>query len=157
MDSQAVRYFEDYMVGQAEEVGIVSLSEAEIIDFALKYDPQDFHIDPEKAALGPYGGLIASGWQTTAAVMRPLVDHYLNSASSLGSPGVDELRWLAPVRPGDVLTVRAKVTDARLSNSKPDRGLLHTLIEVFNQDGVPVMSLKAVNVVACRKKSGSGT
>jgi len=150
MDSQADRYFEDYIVGQAEEVGNVSLSEAEIVDFALKYDPQDFHVDPKKAAAGPYGGLIASGWQTAAAVMRPLVDHYLNSVSSLGSPGIDELRWLAPVRPGDVLTVRAKVTDARLSNSKPDRGLVHTLIEVFNQDGVPVMSLKAVNVIACR-------
>lgn len=152
MESQTARYFEDYIVGRVEEIGDVSLSEAEIIDFARKYDPQDFHIDPEKAAAGPYGGLIASGWQTAAAVMRPLVDHYLDSASSLGSPGIDELRWLAPVRPRDVLTVRVKVTDARLSNSKPDRGLVHTKIEVFNQDGVLVMSLKAVNVVACRNK-----
>ncbi len=152
MDSQTDRYFEDYIVGLEEEVGNVSLSAAEIIDFALKYDPQDFHIDPKKAAAGPYGGLIASGWQTAAAVMRPLVDHYLSSASSLGSPGIDELRWLAPVRPRDVLTVRVKVTEARLSNSKPDRGLVHTNIEVFNQHGVLVMSLKAVNVVACREK-----
>ncbi len=157
MDLQADRYFEDYIVGQAEEVGSASLSEAEIIDFARKYDPQDFHIDPEKAAAGPYGGLIASGWQTAAVVMRLLVDRYLSSVSSLGSPGIDELRWLAPVRPGDVLTVRVEVTDARLSNSKPDRGLLHSLIEIFNQDGVLVMSLKAVNVVACRENSGSGT
>jgi len=149
-DSGTGRYFEDYAVGVEQVVGIVSLSETEMIDFASKYDPQDFHVDPKKAAEGPYGGLIASGWHTAAAAMRLLVDRYLNSASSLGSPGLDELRWLAPVRPGDVLTVRAKVIDARRSNSKPDRGLIHTWIEVFNQDGVTVMTMKAVNVIACR-------
>ncbi len=145
-------YFEDYIAGAEQEVGSVSLSEAEIIEFASKYDPQDFHIDPEKAATGPFGGLIASGWHTAAVVMRLLVDRYLDSASSLGSPGVDELRWLAPVRPGDVLTVRAKVLHTRRSDSKPDRGLVHTSAEIFNQDGVMVMSMKAVNVVACRQR-----
>lgn len=149
-DSRTGRYFEDYAVGVEQVVGNVSLSETEMIDFASKYDPQDFHVDPKKAAEGPYGGLIASGWHTASAAMRLLVDRYLNSASSLGSPGLDELRWLAPVRPGDVLTVRAKVLDARRSNSKPDRGLIHTWIEVFNQDGVTVMTMKAVNVIACR-------
>ncbi len=152
MDSQTDRYFEDYIVGLEEEVGNVSLSEAEIIDFARKYDPQDFHIDPKKAAAGPYGGLIASGWQTAVAVMRPLVDHYLSSASGLGSPGLDELRWLVPVRPRDVLTVRAKVIETRRSNSKPDRGLVHTKVEVFNQDAVLVMTMKTVSIIACREK-----
>lgn len=145
-------YFEDYIVGAGQEVGSVSLSEAEIIEFASKYDPQDFHIDPEKAATGPFGGLIASGWHTVAVVMRLLVDRYLDSASSLGSPGVDELRWLAPVRPGDVLTVWTKVLHTRRSDSKPDRGLVHTSAEVFNQDDVMVMSMKAINVVACRQR-----
>jgi len=150
MDPETGRYFEDYTVGVEQEVGSVSLSEADIIEFANKYDPQDFHTDPEKAANGPFGGLIASGWHTIAVVMRLLVDKYLDNASSLGSPGIDELRWLAPVRPGDVLTVRAKVFNARRSDSKPDRGLIHTSVETSNQDGTMVMTMKAVNVVACR-------
>ena len=150
MDPESGRYFEDYTVGVEQEVGSVALSEADIIEFANKYDPQDFHTDPEKAATGPFGGLIASGWHTIAVVMRLLVDKYLDNASSLGSPGIDELRWLAPVRPGDVLTVRAKVFNARRSDSKPDRGLIHTSVETSNQDGTMVMTMKAVNVVACR-------
>ena len=150
MDPKSGRYFEDYTVGVEQEVGSVTLSEADIIEFANKYDPQDFHTDPEKAATGPFGGLIASGWHTIAVVMRLLVDKYLDNASSLGSPGIDELRWLAPVRPGDVLTVRAKVFNARRSDSKPDRGLIHTSVETSNQDGTMVMTMKAVNVVACR-------
>lgn len=144
------RYFEDYLAGSKQEVGCVSLSEAEIIEYALKYDPQEFHIDPIKAASGPFGGLIASGWHTAAVVMRLLVDRYLDNASSLGSPGVDELRWLAPVRPDDTLTVHASITAARRSNSKPDRGLLNTKIEVLNQDGKRVMTMNAVNLILCR-------
>ena len=86
------RYFEDYIAGSVQEVGSVRMSEAEIIDYAMKYDPQDFHVDPEKATAGPFGGLIASGWHTAAVVMKLLVDQYLDNASSLGSPGLDELR-----------------------------------------------------------------
>jgi len=146
-------YFEDYVAGAMREYGKVSLSEAEMIDFAKKYDPQDFHTDPEKAATGPYGGLIASGWHTVVVTMRLLVDKFLSSASSLGSPGIDELRWLAPVRPGDELAVWVKVVDSRRSNRKPDRGLVHSIVEVFNQDGVKVMSMKAISVIACRDAS----
>jgi len=92
MNPKSGRYFEDYTVGVKQEVGSVSISEADIIEFANKYDPQDFHTDPEKAATGPFGGLIASGWHTISVVMRLLVDRYLDNASSLGSPGIDELR-----------------------------------------------------------------
>jgi len=145
------RYFEDYVAGTELEVGSVCMSEAGIIEYASKYDPQEFHVNPEKAVNGPFGGLIASGWHTAAVVMRLLVDEYLSSASSLGSPGLDELRWLAPVRPDDKLTVRARVTASRRSKSKPDRGLIHTRIEVSNQNSVMVMTMNAVNVVACRK------
>lgn len=152
-NSSADLYFEDYVPGAMREYGKVSLSEAEMIDFAKKYDPQDFHTDPEKAATGPYGGLIASGWHTVVVTMRLLVDKFLSSSSSLGSPGIDELRWLAPVRPGDELTVWVKVVDSRRSNSKPDRGLVHSIIEVFNQNGVKVMSMKAISVIACRDAS----
>jgi len=121
-----------------------------MIAFARNYDPQEFHTDPEKAATSAFGGLIASGWHTAAAVMRPLAENYLSGASSLGSPGLDELRWLAPVRPGDVLTIYATVVEARRSSSKPDRGLVHSDIRVVNQDGVAVMTIKPINVVACR-------
>jgi len=152
-NSSADLYFEDYVAGAMREYGKVSLSEAEMIDFAKKYDPQDFHTDPGKAATGPYGGLIASGWHTVVVTMRLLVDKFLSSASSLGSPGIDELRWLAPVRPGDELTVWVKVVDSRRSNSKPDRGLVHSIVEVFNQNGVKVMSMKAISVIACRDAS----
>ena len=151
MDPASGRYFEDYTVGIEQEVGSVGMSESEIIEFANKYDPQDFHTDPEKAAKGPFGGLIASGWHTIAVVMRLLVDSYLDNASSLGSPGIDELRWMAPVRPGNVLTVKAEVVNARRSSSKPDRGLIHTNVEVSNQDGVMVMTMKAINLVLCRE------
>jgi len=151
MDPESGRYFEDYTVGVKQEVGSVSISEADIIEFANKYDPQDFHTDPEKAASGPFGGLIASGWHTISVVMRLLVDRYLDNVSSLGSPGIDELRWMAPVRPGDVLTVQAEVVNARRSSSKPDRGLIHTNIEVSNQAGVMVMTMKAINLVSCRE------
>lgn len=153
-DSGKPLYFEDYPVGVKQVVGNVSLDEAGIIEFAMKYDPQDFHIDPEKAVAGPYGGLIASGWHTAATVMRLLVDSFLDSASSLGSPGLDELRWLAPVRPGDVLSVYVTVLEARRSASKPDRGLLKTHTEAINQHGVSVMTINANSIVACRQQDG---
>jgi acyl dehydratase len=146
------RYFEDYIVGSEQELGNLSFSEAEIIEFASKYDPQDFHIDPEKAKTSAYGGLIASGWHTAACIMRLLVDEYLDSASSLGSPGLDELRWLAPVRPGDSLTVKVRISDTRRSKSRPERGLVHTWIRAFNQHGTLVASMKAITLIACRER-----
>jgi len=150
MANSTERYFEDYVPGTTEEFGGVVVEEAEIIEFAKRFDPQDFHTDPEVAASGPFGGLIASGWHTAALMMRMFADHYLSKASSLGSPGIDEIRWPRPVRPGDTLRVRVNILDARLSRSKPDRGIVNTLAEVLNQSGEVVMSLKAATIIRAR-------
>jgi acyl dehydratase len=144
------RYFEDYTPGSVSEYGSITVEEADIIDFAKRYDPQEFHVNPEAAARGPFGGLIASGWHTCSLVMRILVEQYLSKESSLGSPGIDELRWLRPVRPRDTLSIRVTVLEAKRSQSKPDRGMVRTLLEVKNQNGEVVMSLKAMNLVRSR-------
>jgi acyl dehydratase len=145
------RYFEDYVPGSVFEFGSCSLDEAEILEFAERYDPQYIHIDREAAASGPFGGLIASGWQTAGLMMRLCCDHYLSKVASLASPGVDELRWLKPVRPGDVLRVRATVLEARRSRSKPDRGVVRTFIEVLNQHDDIVMTLQAMNMMRAQE------
>jgi acyl dehydratase len=145
------RYFEDYVPGSVFEYGTITVTQADVIEFAQRFDPQPFHIDPDAAARGPFGGLIASGWHTASLTMRLVVDHYLSSVASLGSPGVDELRWSRPVRPGDSLRVRVSVLDARRSRSKPDRGIVHSHVEVLNQHGNVVMSLKAFNLLRCRE------
>jgi acyl dehydratase len=147
---QGPRYFEDYPPGASIDCGSFSVSEAEIISFATLYDPQPFHVDPAAAARGPFGGLIASGWHTAALVMRQLVDHYLSAEASLGSPGLDEIRWPEPVRPGDTLRVRATAVEARRSASKPDRGILKTVIEAVDQDGRTVMRATATNFLRVR-------
>ncbi len=144
------RYFEDYLPGAVYEYGSIAVTEAEIIDFARRYDPQDIHVDPEAAKRGNFGGLIASGWQTATIMMRLLVDRFLSKVASLGSPGIDELRWTRPVRPGDVLSIRVTVLEATRSRSKPDRGMVRTLVEVLNQNGEVVMSLKPMNLLRCR-------
>ena len=138
------RFFEDYVPGESYEFGGRVVDETELVDFARRYDPQPFHIDPVAAAMTPYGGLITSGWHTCAMMMRMMVDHYVSAVASLGSPGVDELRWIKPVRPGDVLRVRITVLDARVSQSKPDRGLVRSAIEVLNQDDMTVMTMKTL-------------
>lgn len=146
----ADRWFEDYVPGTVAEFGGVTITEGDIVSFARQYDPQPFHTDPAAAARAPYGGLIASGWHTVAVTMRILVDHYLSTVASLGSPGIDELRWTRPVRPGDHLRVRVTVLEARPSRSKPDRGLVRTHIEVLNQHDELVMTLTAMNLLRRR-------
>jgi len=146
----ADRHFEDYAPGAVFEYGEIPVDEAEIVEFARRFDPQYIHIDREQAARGPFGGLIASGWHTAAMMMRLIVDNFLPKHASRGSPGIDELRWLRPVRPGDTLSVRLSVLEATRSRSKPDRGVVRTLCEVLNQDRAVVMSLKAMNIIACR-------
>jgi len=144
------RWFEDYRPGAVHELGTLQVDEDEVLEFARRFDPQPIHTDPALAARGPFGGVIASGWHTGSLMMRLYALEYLSSASSLASPGMDELRWLRPVRPGDTLSVRVTVQDARASASKPDRGVVHSLIEVFNQRGEPVMTMRAVNMIARR-------
>ena len=146
-------FFEDYQKDTVIEMGPIFVEEDELIEFALRYDPQPMHIDSEYAIKGPYEGLIASGWQTCALVMRELVKNYFSPSSSLGSPGIDELQWLKPVRPGDCLTVRATILETKLSRSKPDRGLVRTLVEALNQHQEKVVSFIALNFMLRRKYS----
>jgi acyl dehydratase len=144
------RYFEDYTAGETAEFGDRLVTEEEIVEFATRYDPQPFHIDAEAARNSIYGGLIASGWMTGSILMRMLVDHFISPLSSMGSPGIDELRWHKPVRPGDRLHVRVTVLDKRRSESKPDRGVVHFRQEAINQNGETVMSTKGMGMYKCR-------
>ena len=144
------RYFEDYRPGEVHEFGSHTVSESEIVEFARRYDPQPFHTDSQAAAKSIYGGLIASGWMTGGLMMKMLVDHFISPLSSMGSPGVDELRWLKPVRPGDTLRVRVAVIEARRSQSKPDRGILLVQQECLNQNDEVVMSAKSMALYRCR-------
>jgi acyl dehydratase len=146
-------YFEDFIPGLVREFGPAVVDEAEIIEFARRYDPQPIHTDPEWARTGPFGGLIASGWHTAAIAMRLLVDQYLPPAASLASPGIDELRWLRPVRPGDELRIRVTVIETRPSRSKPDRGLLRSRIEVLEADGSAVMTMIGMNIIRRRPEA----
>lgn len=145
------RYFEDYIAGSVHEFGPISVEEEEVLSFARRFDPQDFHTDPEAAKGTIFGGLIASGWHTASLMMRLFVDHYLSHTASLSSPGVDELRWTRPVRPEDALSIRITVSEARRSRTKPDRGMVHSYIEMLNQDRDVVMSMKAMNLLRCRR------
>ena len=155
MNDHGLRYFEDYTLGTTYECGSVSVDQASIIAFAKEFDPQPFHVDPAAAAVGPFGGLIASGWHTAALVMRLLVDDYLSAEASLGGAGADEIRWPYPVRPGDTLRVRATVVESRRSLSKPDRGIIKTLAEAVNQDGRTVMRATAINFLLARPARGA--
>ena len=144
------RYLEDYIPGATYEFGEEHLSEQELLAFARRYDPQDKHADPVAAAKSPFGGLIASGWQTGALMMRLYAAYYLSHVAAIASPGIDELRWTKPVRPGDRLRIRVTVIEARASRSKPDRGLLRSTVEVLNQNDEVVMSMIAMNMMLRR-------
>jgi acyl dehydratase len=157
VNDHGLRFFEDYVTGTSYECGSVSIDEASIINFAKEFDPQSFHVDPVAAAAGPFGGLIASGWHTADLTMRLLVDNYLSAEASLGGAGVDEIRWPYPVRPGDTLRVRATVVESRKSLSKPDRGIVKTLIEAVNQDGRTVMRCTAINFLRTRPADDTGS
>ncbi|MFE0028378.1 MaoC family dehydratase [Amycolatopsis sp. NPDC059021] len=139
------RYFEDYRPGAAYEFGHAAFTEAEIVEFARRFDPQSFHVDRETAQDGPFGGLIASGWHTASVLMRLFAGHYLSTVASLGGPGADELRWLKPVRPGTTVRLRVTVLDTQPSRSKPDRGLVRTLAELIDQDDDVVLRLTVLN------------
>jgi acyl dehydratase len=143
-------YFEDFPPGDVRESGARTVTREEMLAFAREFDPQPFHIDEAAARQTIYGGLIASGWHTIAIYMRLMWDSYLKDTVSLGSPGVDEVRWLIPVRPGDTLRARFTVVDALPSRSKPDRGIVRSLSEVFNQRGEVVMTLRGLGMFGRR-------
>lgn len=149
------RFFEDYPPGAVFEFGAVTVTEPAIIGFARQYDPQAMHVDQAWSATGPFGEVIASGWHTVALMMRLLVDHFLPEGG-LASPGIDELRWPRPVRPGDTLRVRATVLEARRSRSKPDRGLVRSRIDVLNQQDEIVLSMQPMNLIRCRTVEPAG-
>lgn len=134
-------YFEDLKPGFVLEAQGPTITAEEIIDFAKKFDPQYFHVDAEAAKKSPFGQLIASGWHTTALCMRMVCDSYLLDAASLGSPGVDEVRWLIPVFAGDTLRLKMTVKEARPSRSRPDQGSILSRWEVFNQKSELVMHM----------------
>jgi acyl dehydratase len=141
------RYFEDYVEGDVHSFGTIAVEADEMIAFAKRFDPQAMHTDPEAAKNTPFGGLIASGWHTAGLMMRLYVEHYLTHVASLASPGLDELRWLKPVRPRDMLSVRVTVLKTAPSRSKPDRGAVTSYVEVINQAGEVVMTFKVVNII----------
>ena len=146
-----MRYWEDFRVGDVTDLGEVGVTREEILEFAQRYDPQPFHVDEDAAGAGPFGGLIASGWHTAALFMGMFVRTILLESASMGSPGVEELRWTAPVRPGDRLTARVRVTATEPSSKRADRGTVFTTSEVLNQDGVVVMTMKARGFFARRR------
>jgi acyl dehydratase len=139
----ALMSFEDFEPGQTFEFGGVTVDADEIVEFARRYDPQYFHVDPDAAAEGPFGGLIASGWHTAGLFMRMYVDAILAQSVSMGSPGVEEIRWLVPVRPGDTLRGRATVLEATPSAKRADRGTIRARFETLNQDDEVVMTMVA--------------
>ena len=144
-------YLDDFTVGSIFETEGKTVSEAEILEFALKYDPQPFHMDVEAAKAGPFGGLIASGIQTMALGLRLLLQAQVFApGASMGSPGMDELRWLKPVRPGDTLRMRGETLEVKPSSSKPDRGILRYRMTVFNQNGEDVMSMLGMQIIKRR-------
>jgi acyl dehydratase len=138
------RHFEDFHPGDTVELGSHTVTAAEIVAFATAWDPQTFHVDAKAAEESGFGGLVASGWHTSAIFMRLLVDGLLKKSSAIASPGVDELRWKKPVRPGDVLSARVTVFDAVPSRTRPDRGLVRHDGIVTNQRGETVMTVRTL-------------
>ena len=150
MHSAAPRYWEDYEVGQKFQLGSTSFTAEEIVEFGRQFDPQPFHIDGAAAKASMFGGLIASGWHVAAKMMRLFVDNYVDRRTALGSPGVDELRWLKPVRPGDTLSGWVECSAKVPSRSKPQLGIIHEHWTVINQNGEVVMTTKGINMVRRR-------
>jgi acyl dehydratase len=144
------RYFEDYIQGNVYEYGTITVTEQEIIEFARQFDPQAMHIHREQAARGRYGGIVASGWHTVGLAMRLYVERYLSHVASLASPGVDELRWPNPVRPGDSLRIRVSILETKPSRTKTDRGVVRALLEALNQEDKIVLSMIVMSILGRR-------
>ena len=140
-----MRYWDDMKAGEVVELGTHTMDKERMLSFAREFDPQPFHTDEKAAAASIWGGIIASGWHTGSTLMRLFYDGFLKDAASLGSPGIDELRWIKPVRPGDTLSARLVILEATPSRSKPDRGIIRSLMELRNQQGEVVMTTTGVN------------
>jgi acyl dehydratase len=148
-------HYEDYVVGERRLLGSRSVSEEDLLRFSHEFDPQPFHIDKAAAEKSIYGGLIASGWHICAVAMRVICDSFLAKSAALGSPGVEQIRYISPMRPGDTLTVHYTVLEARPSASKPDRGVLLTEIDIENQDGRKVATIRGYSMVARRPQAAT--
>jgi len=151
-----MRYFEDFKPGEVIELGSRTITKEAIVAFATEFDPQAFHVDEEAAKRTIYGGLLASGWHTGSLLMRLLYEGLLKGTVSLGSPGIDELRWLRPVRPGDTLSARMTVTESIPSRSKPDRGIIRSVLEMRNQHGEVVLTLRGMSLLGRRPAATRG-
>ena len=147
-----MRYFEDFHEGDVIALGQYAVDQEEIISFGRQYDPQYFHCDPEAALDSPIGELIASGWHTCSIFMRLQCNAFLPDSASIASPGVDEVRWIAPVRPGDTLSGTVQVFETRRSRSKPDRGIVRCRCELRNQNADQVLTLNTAGFFSCRNK-----
>lgn len=145
-----MRYFEDFTPGDVIELGSRTITKESIVAFAQEFDPQPFHTDEEAATRSIYGGLLASGWHTGSLAMRILYDGLLKDTVSLGSPGIDELRWLKPVRPGDTLSLTMTILETIPSRTKPDRGLVRSLMEMRNQHGEVVLTIRGLSLLGRR-------
>lgn len=141
------RYYEDYSVGNSREFGERTVTKEEIVEFAEKYDPQPFHVDEEAARDTMFGGLVASGWHTAAVCMRMFVDHMVDEASQ-GARGVDELRWIRPLRPGDTLHAEAEVVDKYPDEDNPAIGYVDTKLTAYNQNDEPVISWVGLGIIS---------
>lgn len=148
-----MKYLEDFAVGQVTHYQPRTVSEDEIIAFARAYDPQPFHLDKEAAKQSLFGGLCASGWHTAGMMMRMLVDHMNGQYASMGSPGIDQLRWVKPVFPGDTLSLTGEVIDVKPSQSKPDRGVITSRYEMRNQKNEIVLTVQAKGMYARRPQA----
>ncbi|MEO8040450.1 MAG: MaoC family dehydratase [Betaproteobacteria bacterium] len=143
-------FWEDFKVGEVTEMGRRLVDRDEVIAFAKDFDPQPFHVDEAAAEASMFGGLIASGWHTCAMVMRIVCDNYLLDAASLGSPGVENVKWLKPVRPGDTIRAMRTVLESRRSGSRPEMGIVKTRWDVFNQNDELVMTIEGFGLFKVR-------
>lgn len=148
-------YLEDFTVGERHDVGTFTMDKDEIVDFARQFDPQPFHIDEDAAKASPFGGLIASGWHTCAKLMRTMCDAYLLKAGGAGSPGIENISWIKPVRPGDTISILRETEKVNPSRSKPDRGMVLSKYTLTNQHGEVVMTMQGWGMFFRRDASPS--
>jgi acyl dehydratase len=148
-------YWEDLVPGSVRDLGSVTMDAAEIRDFAAKFDPQPFHLDEEAGKRSIFGGLCASGWHTCALAMRLTVTNFLHESSSMGSPGLENLRWMKPVYPGDTLRLRHVILESRPLRTRPDVGLVRSRWEMFNQHGEQVLQMEGYGMFRRRQPASA--